>query len=110
MNITEIIFDEVFNIRMAYIDDDSKEQKISLHKNADGVGLELHNFNNPLGTATKNPLLVAEADGRKVFISISVEAIGEIKLVSFTLYIEDRGKENAEPKKQQSKNTSTYRK
>ena len=45
---------------------------------------EIHNFNNPLGTATKKPLLIAEADGRKVFISISVEAIGEIKLVSFS--------------------------
>lgn len=85
---TIISLDEELNIKISYMDDkENLEQKINTRATGKDVFLELKNFNNPLGTATIKPLSIAKMDDKTLGLSFSVVAIGECKVLSYTLYL-----------------------
>ena len=85
---TIITIDDALNIKISYVDDEENpEQKINSRAIGKEVFLELRNFNNPLGTATKKPLSIAKMNDKTLGLSFSVVAIGECKVLSYTIYL-----------------------
>ena len=49
--------------------------------------IELINFNNPLGTATKEPILVGDYNGKNIFVHFCVYSLGDNELNQTKIFI-----------------------
>lgn len=89
---TTITLDESYEIVLSYKDDTSDTaQNISAKPLANGVSLELKNFNNPLGSATISPIAIASQGTQTIFLSFSVAAVGKSKILTYGIYLGKQG-------------------
>ncbi len=85
---TKITLDNQFEIVIQYVDDAEKsEHKLELKKTDQGIAITLINFNNVLGTATNKPIGIASTEEETIYITLSVTAIGTVKILSYALYL-----------------------
>lgn len=93
---TVITIDSNYNIVITYKDDpEDSAQGISFSPYESGVKLEVKNFNNPLGTSTTSPIAIASKGEQTIYLSLSVVAIGVIKVLTYGIYLGRKsGEEN----------------
>ena len=85
---TTITVDNDYNIMIYYKDDQNdKTQDISVQAREKGISIELKNFNNPLGTSTTSPIPIAKQGQQTIYISLTVTAIGQAKILYYGLYL-----------------------
>lgn len=79
-------FENSFDVRIVL--NESGEQGIKGKSVPGGIELELIGFNSPLGTATIKPIDIAKRGDKTIFISLSVYAINDSRIIIYNVLSE----------------------
>ena len=79
-----------FELIFKFMNDNSKKQELKIEASENIITLLCLNFNNVLGTGTKQALEIATFEGRKIYINFWVTALGKdsLKRLDYTIYRE----------------------
>lgn len=84
-----LTFDEQFKLIFHFMEDSTiKENKMEIERFDGGIKIKLINFNNPIGTATANPIPFATANDKSVYVSFAVYSIGKSKVLHYNIHTE----------------------
>lgn len=84
-----ITMDGEYTIKFSFVEDSvNTEQKVGLETSDNGIEFILKNFNNPIGSAIAKPIEFAKKNGKPIYISFCVYAIGPSKLLHYNLFAE----------------------
>ena len=72
-------FNKNFMIKISFVDDDSKSQKIESEVVGGALCIRLRNFNNSLGTANVESLRLGIMQGRPISLNFAAYRIGDDK-------------------------------
>lgn len=78
-----------YKIKISFNDDEEKEQNISFNVAEKGLELVLNNFQNALGTSSSQPIEFGAINGKSLYISVSVQAINDVKILHYDICIEE---------------------
>ena len=85
---TTLIIDGSYHININFIEDgDDKTQGLSINPISNGVDVDLKNFNNPLGTATTNPIAIAKQNNQTIYLALGATSIGTTRILTYCIYI-----------------------
>ena len=77
-----------YRINFVFIDD-GKEPNIAYNIIDDGLKITLMNFHQMFGTAAAQPLEFASINGTSLYIAFTVQAIGDVKVLIYNIYIKE---------------------
>lgn len=79
-----------FELHLQFVSAENGQQMIRPEVEGNVITLTCVNFNDPLGTGTSQPIELAEADGKKLFVAFWAYAPGNgaARKVDYTFYIE----------------------
>ena len=84
---TILTIDGNYIIRIDYEDGSADDpQQFSITPNDEGIRIVLKNFDNPLGTASGEPILIAKQGETKIYIAFAVYRIGGAKILHYDIY------------------------
>lgn len=84
-----ITIDNEFDIELVLVDDkETTEQRIKGENIPRGAKLSLINFNNPIGTATTEPISIATKKDKTISIALAVHSIGTVRLLQYNVLLE----------------------
>lgn len=83
-----LLLNKNYKVTFSFIDDE-KEQNLSFNPVEGGLDIVLKNFNNVLGSSTSQPIEFASINGKSLYIAFTVEAIGDVKILQYNIYIKE---------------------
>lgn len=83
-----LLLNQNYTITFSFIDD-GNDQNLSFNAVNNGLDIVLKNFNNVLGTSTSQPIEFAAINGKSLYISFSVQAIDDVKILQYNIFIKE---------------------